>query len=442
MSSSLKGFIITAAFITTWFLSNNAVQAQTCNTKDLNEYCTLSAQVLRSQCSATEGISYAVTFSAENKTNPKGLNINRTCEFSIQGVDGRVYLEDYGVGLIYDGYLGGLGFAFSCGYDDSGYNKCVRDGIEVQIPTLLDLTTGNYTHRSEFRVRYNVRTHRDNGQTQECWTDLAIPSTGSYMPGEPDICTTIGLDSYCTQPDYTCGLAQGSNDPNCPTNKDCCYSTWENPTACVNTECVPYEACKFPLINTGVECGDPGTDGLCEAAGGCWRYGIVDGQRTIIGVLDNHLCDEVSGTCEIAAGFECADPAGGCALPGQACGPSSPQRLGCCANVSCNPQSNGQYVCDLALYSVMDRIVYTGPIVNYEDLLKKITTLLIPIALGVFGIPLIIINGYKILTSQGDPKRVQEGKEGLTSAIIGLVFVLLAMSILRVILNTVFNAGI
>jgi NADH:ubiquinone oxidoreductase subunit 6 (subunit J) len=62
-------------------------------------------------------------------------------------------------------------------------------------------------------------------------------------------------------------------------------------------------------------------------------------------------------------------------------------------------------------------------------------SILTPVAV-LIGAVLIIINGYKLMTSQGDPRKVQEGREGLTSAIIGIVFVLLAAAILNIILKS------
>ena len=53
----------------------------------------------------------------------------------------------------------------------------------------------------------------------------------------------------------------------------------------------------------------------------------------------------------------------------------------------------------------------------------------------VLGIFIIILAGYKILTSQGNPQELQIGKENLTSGIIGLIFVLMAVSVLRVIIK-------
>lgn len=58
------------------------------------------------------------------------------------------------------------------------------------------------------------------------------------------------------------------------------------------------------------------------------------------------------------------------------------------------------------------------------------------IVLGVAGglaVLFIIIGGFKVATSSGDPDKLQEGRETITAAIAGLVFLLLAVSILAII---------
>lgn len=64
--------------------------------------------------------------------------------------------------------------------------------------------------------------------------------------------------------------------------------------------------------------------------------------------------------------------------------------------------------------------------------------IMIPVSI-IIGMFLIVLKGYKIMTSQGDPAKLQEGKEGLTSAIIGLIFVVMAVSILRVIIKSLIS---
>jgi len=46
---------------------------------------------------------------------------------------------------------------------------------------------------------------------------------------------------------------------------------------------------------------------------------------------------------------------------------------------------------------------------------------------------LILVAGFQIITSQGDPKSLQAGKELLTSAITGLVLIIFSIFILQVI---------
>src|SRR5579862_4084118 len=58
---------------------------------------------------------------------------------------------------------------------------------------------------------------------------------------------------------------------------------------------------------------------------------------------------------------------------------------------------------------------------------------------GVVAIFFIIYSGYQLLTSGGDPKKVQGGRQTLTFAIIGLVIVLssfLIIGVIGVVTNT------
>lgn len=68
-------------------------------------------------------------------------------------------------------------------------------------------------------------------------------------------------------------------------------------------------------------------------------------------------------------------------------------------------------------------------------LIKRLFMIALPVAI-ILGLALIAKSGYMIMTSQGDPRRITEGKENLTAAIIGLLFVLLSIAILRVIIGT------
>lgn len=88
---------------------------------------------------------------------------------------------------------------------------------------------------------------------------------------------------------------------------------------------------------------------------------------------------------------------------------------------------------------------YTGPYIsNVTSLLSPVFKVLFyaGIFVGILGI---IYSGYLFISSEGDPGRVKEGKEQFTAAILGSLFVLLSVFILRVIINNILgipNSGL
>jgi hypothetical protein len=58
---------------------------------------------------------------------------------------------------------------------------------------------------------------------------------------------------------------------------------------------------------------------------------------------------------------------------------------------------------------------------------------LYPIAI-IYGVVEIIFAGYKIMRSEGEPKALSEAKEHLTNSIVGVIFVILAIVILKIVL--------
>ena len=60
--------------------------------------------------------------------------------------------------------------------------------------------------------------------------------------------------------------------------------------------------------------------------------------------------------------------------------------------------------------------------------------ILYPVAI-IYGILQIILAGYGIMKSEGNPKVLDTAKENLTSSIIGVLFVMLAVIILRIIIK-------
>lgn len=68
------------------------------------------------------------------------------------------------------------------------------------------------------------------------------------------------------------------------------------------------------------------------------------------------------------------------------------------------------------------------------DFINNLINLAIPLAvLSVFL--LLAFAGYQLMTSQGNPDKLKEGKEVITNAIIGFVFILLSVAILLLISN-------
>lgn len=70
--------------------------------------------------------------------------------------------------------------------------------------------------------------------------------------------------------------------------------------------------------------------------------------------------------------------------------------------------------------------------IDIQDMVTFILKWAIGVASGVAFI-LIVIASFQIMTSQGDPKRLQAGKELLSSAIMGIILLIFSVFILRVI---------
>lgn len=77
----------------------------------------------------------------------------------------------------------------------------------------------------------------------------------------------------------------------------------------------------------------------------------------------------------------------------------------------------------------------SGDITTKEELVQSIVKIAVP--LGVICLVLLVVYaGYLLMSSQGNPDKIQEGKEIITNAIIGFLVVLLSVGILLLISNT------
>jgi phosphatidylglycerophosphatase A len=74
------------------------------------------------------------------------------------------------------------------------------------------------------------------------------------------------------------------------------------------------------------------------------------------------------------------------------------------------------------------------------ELVSSIISIALPLASFVTVI-LLVVAGYKMISSQGNPDKLKDAKDMITNAIIGLVFILLSVSILALI-SSIFNLGV
>jgi len=75
------------------------------------------------------------------------------------------------------------------------------------------------------------------------------------------------------------------------------------------------------------------------------------------------------------------------------------------------------------------------------DFVEYILTVAIGISSGI-ALLLLIGGAFKVLTSSGDPKAIMSGKETITSAIAGLLLILLSVTILNIIGIKILNIPI
>lgn len=64
------------------------------------------------------------------------------------------------------------------------------------------------------------------------------------------------------------------------------------------------------------------------------------------------------------------------------------------------------------------------------DLVSRALTFLFPLA-GIILFGIIIVSGFQLLTSAGDPKKMEQAKQRLTWGIIGFVVIFVAFWIMR-----------
>ena len=71
---------------------------------------------------------------------------------------------------------------------------------------------------------------------------------------------------------------------------------------------------------------------------------------------------------------------------------------------------------------------------DVSSFMDSVISLAVPLAVfSVFG--LLAFAAYQLMTSQGDPDKLKQGKEVITNAIVGFLFILMSVAILLLISN-------
>lgn len=122
---------------------------------------------------------------------------------------------------------------------------------------------------------------------------------------------------------------------------------------------------------------------------------------------DYKICDQISDTLETSTGANAKDRCIQC-VGGDELG-----RAGIWTAIGCIPRSP-----------------------------EKIVNSLLRVGLGVgggFSLIIILVSGFILSVSQGEPKRIDEAKQWLTSALVGLLFIIFSVTLLHFIGYTIFK---
>jgi len=225
-------------------------------------------------------------------------------------------------------------------------------------------------------------------------------------------CTGLYCDTSVSPYTCTCGGETGA----CSATMPCCppnYCDIGGSDTCVNSA-----HCK----DAGEETTNPA---ICCSRVDCDDNGAAPGGKNVC-CADGESC----GTAGCYTPYEnCVDEGGECDY----------SFLHCCSGYcdddtwTCKPDSE---------YVEPKSILYNGPVISdLNQIIGPIARILYYGGLFI-GIFFVILSGYKLMTSAGNPQSTQDAQEQLTAAILGIIFILLSAVILRVIINDIIGGGI
>lgn len=143
----------------------------------------------------------------------------------------------------------------------------------------------------------------------------------------------------------------------------------------------------------------------------CKQSFFIDSEGGYIGCSKNSDCND---------GLECLPPENDKRL----CGPKQPYDYGF-TSLACkeDPESDNNFICNTAIGEFS-----TSP----EKFAQSVLQLFLGLAGGIL-IVLIMLNGYKFMTSQGDPEKIKDARDGIIAAISGVLLIIFSLAILQII---------
>ncbi len=297
-----------------------------------------------------------------------------------------------------------------------------------------------------------------------CASNVCNPGTGKCSPVyQGQSCDSVQLD---------CACLQGAGIPlTCRQNPDE-GGAWQClPPAGTCTQQWPWDPNDPPLEIPPIDHDEP------------WRCDVFGDPAY------GDCCQEAAKTmlCDDALFGSALDGAGHCSWDGDICvntenqpcdtNPATPNPTDCCGGMYCiedpsspdygtcqpeeeiNPGTScsvaGCDGCPAPGYSCISSVCipdvscaeiyvappYTGPILSFERVISTIFAFLYPTGL-VIGLFFNAKAGYCLMTSEGDPHKLKDCKEELTHAVLGTLFILLSIAILRVIINTILGGSV
>lgn len=262
--------------------------------------------------------------------------------------------------------------------------------------------------------------------------DTACTGTCTVKPVIPDqqrgTVTDYVVDAdNCSKPDYQAKATVSSGRSNISGKCDC----------------IPVDSSGTPLV-----CKPPSnctTNTECSAPTNCGTYvclGFIQGRTPGRCVDGTNLCSKANQTC--STNTDCTGGGTGCSL--YTCWKISNKNNACrlglqptSTGTSCTPEQIRDGKCTGAAGIVCDSNGSVGVLTaigciptDPTNLVKTILRLAIGMAGGIAFL-LMLIGAFQMIISTGNPEALQAGKDRFSSAILGLLFVIFAVLLLKII---------